>query len=319
MADLSFASPLYLVLLALPPLIFRLAPASASGGIALRVPEGVRAHLETSGGDSNRSFLKRFGPAYLIWFLMVMALAGPRQVAPTEALPVSGRDLMLALDLSGSMVREDFFLEGQTVTRLDALREVGANFVRRRGGDRVGLVVFGSEAYVAASPSHDVNAVADAVESMVIGISGRATNIGDAIGISLKRLENSDAETKVIILLSDGESNAGDVTPTDVAKLARDMNVKIHTIAMGPRDLATSPGERGAVDAKTLETIAMLSGGEMFRVQTTEDLISVTDAINALEPTARAGLAAEIYRELWIYPAFAAALGCLWLGWREVA
>lgn len=313
----EFAQPWFLLLLGLPALVFLFGPRQTPSGAALMVPEGVGRHILSGAADLGQLSWRRYAVPGLIWALMVVALAGPRIVAPVTALPTSGRDLMLALDLSGSMVRDDFLLDGQTVTRLDAVKAVGAEFVRRRGGDRMGLVVFGSEAYVATPPTFDVETVAQTVEGLVIGISGRATNISDAIGISLKRLEQAEAESKVIILLSDGSNNAGSATPRDVAKLARDMGVRVHTIALGPKELAQAPEERGVVDVITLSAVAELSGGEMFRVRTTEDLRAVTEAINALEPVARAGLSAEVYRDLWIWPALLAGLGCLWLGWRS--
>lgn len=303
-------------LLLVPVLIYWVGPKQAPAGAALVVPEGVGAHILGDAG-SRRGFARgRYVIPVLVWVLAVSALAGPRVVAPISALPTSGRDLIVALDLSGSMVRDDFFLDGANVSRFAAVKAVGADFARNRGGDRMGLVVFGSEAYVATPPTFDVRSVARAIEQMVIGISGRATNISDALGISLKRLETSQAQSKVVILLSDGANNAGAATPRDVAKLARDMGVRVHTIALGPKDLSDTPNERGVVDALTLKAISDLSGGEMFRVRTMEDLRAVIVAIDALEPIARSGLSAEVYRDLWIWPAMLAGFGCLWLGWR---
>lgn len=312
----EFATPWAFVLLAVPALVTLLAPARRSTGAGLVVPDGVKRRMLTGGAAQGGLSIPRYALLLAIWGLLVVALAGPRQIAPVQGLPISGRDMMLVLDLSGSMVRDDFYLGDRTVTRLDALKEVGADFVRNRGGDRIGLVVFGSEAYVAAPLTFDVQSVAETVETMVIGISGRATNISDALGLALKRLQTSDAESKVVVLLSDGASNAGAATPRDVAKLAAQMGVRIHTIAMGPKDLQSNPDERGVVDAAMLKVVAELGNGEMFRVRTTEDLRAVTDAIDRLEPTARAGLSAEVYREFWIWPAMLAGLGCLWLGWR---
>lgn len=313
---LELAEPWFLVLLAFPFLVFFFCPPQSPAGATLMVPEGVGDHILSGAGDRRGNNLRRYALPMLVWTLMMTALTGPRIVTPIAALPTSGRDVILALDLSGSMVRDDFFLDGETVTRLDAVKAVGADFVRNRGGDRLGLVVFGSEAYVATSPTFDVASVADTIEKLVIGISGRATNISDGLGISLKRLEASEAESKVVILLSDGANNAGAATPRDVAKLARDMGTRVHTIALGPKSVSDTPNERGVVDAITLKAVADLSGGEMFRVRTTEDLRSVAEAIDALEPVARAGLSAEVYRDLWIWPALLATIGCCWIGWR---
>ena len=315
---IDLADPLFLLLLPLPVFVLWVIPGQTHRGAALAVPDGVAKSLL---GTSQQPVLKsgrRLLLPGLVWLLLVIALAGPRLLEPLSALRVSGRDLAISIDLSGSMVRDDFHLDGEQVTRLEAVQKVGADFVRRRAGDRVALIVFGSEAYYAAPFSFDTEAIARRIEEASIGISGRATNISDGLGLALKRMEQSDAATKVVILLSDGISNAGSTNPRAVARLAADMGVRVHTIALGPKDLETSdPGERGVVDAATLRAISELSGGTSFRVRTNEDLLKVTQALDRLEATASDGLDAEVYRELWIYPALLAGLGCLWIGWRQ--
>ncbi|MDW4498646.1 VWA domain-containing protein [Sulfitobacter sp. D35] len=315
MAD--FAQPLLLLLLPLPVLVRRFAPVASRIGTALVVPEGVGRHILAGAAGSAGRPSRRLIALWLAWTLLVVALAGPRVLAPQAALPMSGRDLMLVLDLSGSMVRDDFTLDGTSATRLEVVRRVGAEFARAREGDRVGLVVFGSEAYVASAPSFDAEAVARAIEEMEIGISGRATNISDGLGLALKRLEASDAESRVVILLSDGSNNAGAATPREAAALAGRMGVRVHTIALGPLSRDEAPEDRGVVDVETLRAMAKLSGGEMFRVRTTEDLRAAARTLDALEPTARAGLAAQTHRALWPWPGAAALLLCLWIGTRE--
>lgn len=317
---IEFADPSFFVLLLVPVLFFVLAPYRRHEGSVLLVPDSVgRRILAGQTGQGMRARNLSLLLPVLIWVLLVTALAGPRMVAPQQALPMSGRDLILVLDLSGSMVRDDFALDGAQITRLDAVKTVGADFTRDRAGDRVGLVVFGSEAYVAAAPTFDTEAVAKTIETMVIGISGRATNISDGVGIALKRLQTSDADTKVIILLSDGANNAGAATPRDVAGLAGNMGVRIHSIAMGPLSVAEAPGQRGVVDAATLKAMSDISGGQMFRVRTTEDLRAAAETLEELEPTARAGLAAQTYHDFWIWPAILASVLSLWLGMRERA
>ena len=316
---MELAYPLVLLLLPVPWLARRLLPPVEPRGGALVVPDGVARRLsagdaETGGGRGG------WLASALLWGLLVVALAGPRQALPVPALKVSGRDLAIALDLSGSMVRDDFHLDGAAVTRLEAVQRVGADFVRRRAGDRVALIVFGSEAYYAAPFSFDTEAVARQLEQATIGVSGRATNISDALGLALRRLETSEAASRVVILLSDGINNAGAANPRGVAQLAAERGVRVHTIALGPKDETTAEtGERGVVDAATLAAIADLSGGETFRVRTTEDLSAVTAALDRLEPTDGEGLAAEIYREFWIWPALAAGVLATGLAWRAEA
>lgn len=319
---LELADPIFLLLLPLPLLVLRLLGPVTLAGSALRVPERIGDALLAAGRSKPGA-----GPMparqvliWGIWGLILLALSGPRDLAPVPALKVSGRDLAIVLDLSGSMVRDDFHLGGRQVTRLEAVTTVGADFARRRGGDRLALIVFGSEAYYAAPFTFDVEAVARRIEEAAIGVSGRATNISDGLGLALKRMAESDAETRVVILLSDGINNAGATNPRGVAELAAQMGVRVHTIALGPKDRATAAqGERGVVDAVTLGAISKISGGESFRVRTTDDLIAVTEALDRLEATDSDGLAAEIYRDYWPWPAGLAALFCLGLAWRDHA
>lgn len=316
----ELAAPWLLVLLPLPWIAARLLPPRALSGGALGVPDRVGQGLLAMGrlsGEQAAGHKAATWAAWLTWALIVLALAGPRSVAPVSALKVSGRDLALVIDLSGSMVRDDFHLNGAQVTRLEAVQTVGADFARRRGGDRVALIFFGSEAYYAAPFTYDTEAVAQRIEQATIGISGRATNISDGLGLALKRMEHSAAASRVVILLSDGVNNAGATNPRGVADLAAEMGVRVHTIALGPKDLETAEkGERGVVDAATLRVIAQVSGGESFRVRTTDDLLAVTQALDRLEATDSDGLAAEVFREYWPWPAGLAALLCIGLAWR---
>ncbi len=313
----EFAAPLFLLLLPLPFLWRWISQRAEAQGAAILVPDAVGDRLRSRAGAGAVAMASRNWMPFMIWALLLLALSGPRQLEPTPALPVSGRDLVIALDLSGSMVRDDFSIDDRKVSRLEAVQTVGSAFARRRGGDRVALVVFGTEAYFATPFTFDVEAVAQAIEGATIGISGRATSISDALGIALKRLEVSEAKSRVVILLSDGANNAGATNPRAVARLAADMGVRVHTIAMGPKDLASAPEERGVVDVATLEAMSDLSGGTMFRVKTTQDLETVTAALDELEATAAKGLAAEVYAELWVYPAGLALLGAVLIGWRR--
>jgi len=321
---IELADPLALCLLPLPYLVALLLPAGGRQGPALRVPDRVAERLLGQPAGRRSATLTAQWTSHLrpwaIWALLVLALAGPQSLSPVPALKVSGRDLAVVLDLSGSMVRDDFVLNDAQVTRLEAVQTIGADFLRRRGGDRVALIVFGSEAYYAAPFSFDTEAVAQQIETTTIGISGRATNISDGLGLALKRLSQSRAKTKVVVLLSDGKNNAGATNPTAVAELAALLGVRVHTIALGPKDTGEADkGERGVVDAATLRAIADMSGGESFRVRTSADLETVTRAIDQLEATTTAGLAAEVYRPLWIWPAAVSVLLLLWHMWRDIA
>ncbi|WP_299672005.1 VWA domain-containing protein [uncultured Roseobacter sp.] len=319
---LELADPWILLLLPLPLLAMRLLGAEQMVGGAIMVPDRI-------GGAMIAAEERRAGPTDLrmrrsvlcgVWALLLLAAAGPRDLAPVSALKVTGRDLAIVLDLSGSMVRDDFYLNDRQITRLEAVTAVGADFARRRGGDRVALIVFGSEAYYAAPFTFDVEAIAKRIDEAVIGISGRATNISDGLGLAIKRMADSDAASRVVILLSDGVNNAGATNPRGVAELAASMDIRVHTIALGPKDLSTAAeGERGVVDAATLRAISDISGGESFRVRTTDDLAVVAEALDRLEATDGDGLAAEVFRDYWMWPAGLAVCLGLWLGWRELS
>ena len=300
----SLADPLALLLLLLPLLIryFWRSGGTGQGGDALVVPAGIGVRLARGGAGTGGTGNGLFLPT-IAWTALVLALAGPQKLTPDLAAPVSGRELVLALDLSGSMVREDFEIDGQTVSRIDAVRHVATRFVKGRTGDRVALVLFGSTAYFATPQTWDVNAVARAIDEATIGISGRATAISEALGVAMKRLVPSPATSKVIVLLSDGVNNAGPVRPRDAARLAATHDIRIHTIAMGPKELDDNTVNNDAVDTATLAAIADLSGGETFRVRTTEDLEQVATAIDRLEANEDDGPAADLHREYWAWPA----------------
>lgn len=318
---MTFAFPLAALLLPLPLLLLWLLPPErhASGALALppALAEAARPVRSTSAARYARLVLPG-----LAWVLAVAALSGPRIEQVFDILPDSARDIVLVLDLSGSMEREDFSLDGRQVSRLAAVQSVAARFVEGRAGDRVGLVVFGDRAYVAAAPTHDVAAVAQVIRTTRIGVSGKATAIADGLGLAIKRLRARDAKSQVVILLSDGQDTSGAVDPVAAAQVAKDLGIRIHTIALGPRDLETAPGTRDAVDTATLRGIARLSGGAMYRVRTADDLRAVTAAIDALEPSPAKAPPIRGWRELWVWPAAAAlvllALGLLRTG-REAA
>lgn len=311
----SLSSPFALALLPLPLLAARLWPRSPrSGGAALLVPQTIAAQLGKEGPGGNLAATRRLVPA-LLWVSLVIALAGPRTLAPHPALPPSGRDLVLAFDLSGSMEERDFELDGVPLQRLEALKRVATDFVRRRRGDRVGFVAFADKAYFAAPLTYDVEAVAHALGEATIGIAGRSTAISEGLGLALKRLETSPAPSRVVILLSDGVNTGGVVQPLDAAEFAGRLGVRVHTIALGRYDTRDTGGERDVVDAETLRAIAEASGGTTFRVRNLADLSAVADSLDTLEPNRTdEERMTDVYREFWIYPAglaFALALALL--------
>jgi Ca-activated chloride channel family protein len=312
------AVPWILLALPLPLLAARLLPAEREGGSGALLVPGTLVGKAHAGADLAARGRRRAALIWTLWAALVVALSGPRLVMPAAALPASGREIMIAMDLSGSMERRDFALNGETVNRLTAVKRVGTDFIRRRAGDRIGLVIFADQAYVAAAPSFDTAAVARALDEATIGISGRSTGIGDGLGLALRRLDPKDAPTgaqgepapsaKAVILLSDGANNAGQTAPKDVAALAKELGIKVYTIALGPRDMADADGEQDVVDTETLRDMAQASGGEAFRVRTTEDLVRVADAIDRLEGGRALAPPLPLRRDLWPWPAALALL-----------
>ena len=316
----DLAAPLALLLLPLPLLFARLMPAEREGTSgALRVPHSLIGGADR-GADQIARGRRRTWLIWTLWIALVAALSGPRLVLSANALPASGREIILALDLSGSMERKDFALDGETVSRLAAVKRVGAGFIRRRAGDRIGLVEFADQAYVAAAPTFDTASVARILEEATIGLVGRSTGIGDGLGLALKRLapaQIADAggsqpppsRDKVVVLLSDGAQNAGQTAPRDVAELAKQLGIKVYTIALGPIDMADNPNnEQDVVDVQTLSEMAEISGGKAFRVKTTDDLIAVADAIDELEGGRAQAPPVPLRRDLWPWPAALALL-----------
>lgn len=303
MMPVTLAFPLALLLLPLPVLVRRVLARRTEVTGTLRVAPDAFAAATPSGGRGDR-----VGMALLLaaWIALVVALAGPQVAATREVVTASGREILLALDLSGSMLKEDFVLDGRSLSRLDAVKRVAARFVAARQGDRIGLVIFGDRAYVAQPATFDVASVAHAIDVAQIGISGRSTAIADGLGLATRRLAGSDATSKVVVLLSDGVDTSGKVQAADVARLAAGRGVRVHTIALGPEDLADQPASNDAVDAAALREIADRGGGASFRVRTMSDLEAMAASLDALEPNPMKRPPLRYWRPLWMWPGGAA-------------
>jgi len=312
---MSFAFPLAFLLLPLPLLIRRFLATAHPMGASLHVDAGV---LAAAGPTQGRGDRLRTALLIAVWTALVIALAGPRLPAWSNLVTSSGREIILALDLSGSMVKEDFVLDGKPLSRLEAVKRVASRFVAARKGDRIGLVIFGDRAYVAQPPTFDVASVAHAVETAQIGISGRSTAISDGLGLAARRLMQSDAKSKVLILLSDGVDTSGKVLASDAARLAASHGIRVHTIALSPDDLETQPQSRDAVDAAALRDMAEAGGGTSFRVRTMDDLTAMAATLDEMEPNPMRRPPLHYWRSLWMWPGGAALVLILVLAmWRR--
>jgi Ca-activated chloride channel family protein len=211
---------------------------------------------------------------------------------------------MLAVDISGSMRIEDMQVGQHIIRRVDAVKQVGANFIARRLGDRLGLILFGTNAYVQSPLSFDTATVKRFLMEAQIGFAGQETAIGDAIGLAVKRLKERPAESRVLILLTDGQDTASTVQPLDAAKLAAELNIKIYTIGIGADEM-TLPGLFGSsfgsrqvnpsadLDEEGLQKIAQLTGGQYFRARNPQELANIYGLLDTLEPVEQA---TEMYR-----------------------
>ncbi|NVK74294.1 MAG: VWA domain-containing protein [Oceanospirillaceae bacterium] len=289
MLELSW--PWFLLLLPVPFLMYFLPKAKPKGdGIWWGNTEQLVDHQDRKAITKRPSL--RYSCLLISWTLLVFAIAQPVWLGePTKVTP-SGRDLLIALDLSGSMQVSDMELNGQPANRLEAAKSVLSDFIKERRGDRIGIIVFGSKAYLQAPLSFDTKTINQLVQEAQIGFAGEQTAIGDAIGLGIKRLEDKPSDKKVLILMTDGANTAGRVQPQQAATFAASQNVKIHTIGIGADRMivqsffgpkAINPSSD--LDETLLKNIAAKTGGEYFRAKSTEDLKNIYKTLDALEPT----------------------------------
>jgi Ca-activated chloride channel family protein len=288
-----FASPLFLLLLLATALI-----------LFLKLRGKNSSHIKVSSlkGLENTSYsfmvtLSKLVPILKISGLifLILALARPQFGDKKISVTTEGVNIILALDLSESMRALDFKKDNKIVTRLEAVKGVVLDFIMQREGDRIGMVVFGSNAFTQLPLTRDYNTIAFILERLKIGAAGPNTAIGDAIGISLKRLEDIKSESNIIILLTDGKSNSGELSWQDAAKIAANREVKIYTIGVGTKGKAPFLvsdmfGQRYVyhevdVDLKALETIAKQTNASFFQAKDLKSLGKIYEMINNLEKT----------------------------------
>lgn len=289
---IQFAWPWLWLLLPLPWLARLWLPAlPPQDDAALRVPFADDFNAIQSGLNQHNRIRWPFWIAVLAWCLLVAAVARPQWLGDPVELPISGRDLMMAVDLSGSMEAQDFKLRGRMVDRLTATKVVASQFIDRRVGDRVGLILFGKQAYLQTPLTFDRETVKQLLLESAIGLAGKETAIGDAIGLAVKRLRKHPLDSRVLILLTDGANTAGEVSPLKATELAVQENLKIYTIGIGADEMEVRSlfGTRRVnpsqdLDEKTLKTIAKNTGGRYFRARDLQELDQIYRILDELEP-----------------------------------
>lgn len=292
--------PWAFALLPLPFLAWRFLPALAANA-ALPVPAPIRGLIS---GLSEQGHFRRPGMPEdtwlktLGWVLLVVALAGPYSRESILLTP-TGRDLMIAVDLSASMEEPDMVLNGAEVPRYVVVRQLVSDFIKSRKGDRVGLIAYGHESYLISPLSYDVEAVAAVLDELEIGLPGHRTDLGRAIGLAVKTFDPEQEASRVMVLLSDGEDNSGELTGFDAADLAADNAIRIHTIGFSANIEADG--------ADVLRSIAGATGGTFFWAQSSSDLAATSRRINDMEPAVRPEEENHIVQD-WSAIAIAAAL-----------
>lgn len=295
---------------ALPlPLLAALLPrAEQATSLGVRVPFFAAfesTSLQQQGNQQRWKLLL----AVVAWLLLVAAATRPQWIGEAVSIPMTGRDLMVAVDISGSMETADMSLAGQPATRLAVVKSVAGDFIERRVGDRIGLILFGRRAYLQTPLTFDRTTARTLLEESAIGLAGKETAIGDAIGLAVKRLRTLADERRVLILLTDGANTAGAVEPLKAADLAASENLKVYTIGVGADEMLVRSmfGTRRVnpsadLDEATLNAIAEKTGGRYFRARNTDALEQIYEILDELEPAAEAQEILRPPRELYYWP-----------------
>ncbi len=304
------------------PLLIRLLPAIEQSTQALRVPFFQRVYGLSQSKLKENPPLKNLIIALLIWSLFVLAAMRPQWVGEPIKLPVSGRSVMLAVDLSGSMKETDLQLNDEHVTRLAVVKSVLRPFIERRKGDRLGLILFGDQAYLQTPLTFDRKTLQQMLDEAELGLAGERTAIGNAIGLAVKKLKDLPDAEKVLVLLTDGRNTAGEVTPEEAAKLAKQIKMRIHSIGVGADEAwvrtffsKQKVNPSAELDEGMLRSLATMTGGQYFRARSTQELEKIYSLIDQLEPIERQQETFRPRQALFFWPlAFAVFLLALWIG-----
>jgi Ca-activated chloride channel homolog len=304
----SFAHPWLLLLLLLVPVIAWLKGRAGARTAFVYSSVGLVKSIVGLTRTSVGAILLRM--RWLALILLLIALARPQLGEGQAQIKASGIDIVLALDLSGSMAAEDFELKGEAVNRLVIAKDVVQQFVKKRANDRIGLVAFAGRAYIATPLTLDHDFLLQNLDRLNLGALEDGTAIGSAISAASNRLRDLQAKSKIIVLMTDGQNNAGKVPPVTAAEAAQALGIRVYTIGVGTRGMARVPyinvfGQKAYVDQKvdiddeTLTKVAEMTGGKYFRAENTEGLRKIYDEIDQLEKTEVEVKKYQRYRELF--------------------
>lgn len=290
---MQLAAPWVLVLLPLPWLIFFFLPYAKSSFMhALPVPFFAFICSPLAKNKTHSKPGKYFYFFTLLYWLLLLALAGPQWVGQPMRTAQQGRNIFLILDISGSMELPDMILNHNQATRLDVVKNAAINFINTRSTDHLGLILFGSQAYLQTPLTYDHANLLKRIEDASVGLAGKTTSIGDAIGLGIKKLQTAPFQGRVIILLTDGANNSGILTPMRAAALAKTENIKIYTIGLSSEGSAQDLTslfysiQKGAdLDEDTLKSIAKKTNGKYFLATNHQSLSKIYKTIDKLETT----------------------------------
>lgn len=321
----NFQWPWAFILLPLPFIVYYFLKPAVVQRSALKVP--FYDQLPSTG----RSYIgvgKSVHIALLsiIWLLLVSAAAKPSWLGEAYPLKNSSRDVMLAVDISGSMQTKDMMFEQKAFNRLQGIKIVLDGFIKRRKNDRLGLILFAENAYLQTPLTLDHKVLNQFLQEAQIGFAGESTAIGDAIGLAVKKMQKQSAKNKVLILLTDGANSAGTVTPTDAAKVAKESGLKVYTLGFGADELVVENffsrqvvNPSADLDEKTLTDIASVTGGKYFRARNIDELVEIYQLLDQLEPVEIDGPLVKPRKALFYWPLFVAlALSFIWSIFRLI-
>lgn len=247
---------------------------------------------------------------WLIWACLCCALAHPKYYGEPIKLPNEGRELMLAVDLSGSMREQDMQYRGQYIDRLSVVKAVLNEFITARKGDRLGLILFADTAYLQTPLTRDLTTVASMLEEAQIGLVGQATAIGDALGLAVKRFAKKDDSNRILILLTDGQNTAGNLSPEEALILAKDAGIKVYTVGVGADSQASffSMMRSSPLDETMLSEIAKQTGGQYFRATDVSSLQKIYQLLDDLEPISDNSETVRPQKALFYWPLLAVVI-----------
>lgn len=287
---ITFAWPWLLLLLPLPLFVYWLPQKQKNRtSAALKIPQLMHNSSVIITTSTNKKY-----PLIILslcWLLSVLALSQPQWLGDAIDIPTEGREMMIAVDLSGSMQIEDMSLNGNAVNRLDMLKVILGNFIERRTGDRLGLILFADDAYMQTPMTFDRKTVKQMLDESVLGLVGRKTAIGDAIALAVKRFDAKQKSNKVLLLLTDGQNTAGKITPEQALELAVAKDITIYSIGIGAEVMlqqslfgARRVNPSSELDEKTLTKLAQQTGGKYFRAKDSQGMELIYNLLDQLEP-----------------------------------